>query len=309
MKTITFYSEKGGVGKTSFGVMYASWLKYRTEDGVKGPVRSAVMDYNNRISDMRVREIDRMKNEGNPVPPAESMWPIFQEEEDAGPYTKDCHSRYLLKMINGDTKNGAHLSDYDVLVLDFPGAQNNEEFIQLFSDGLIGAVMIPVDRDPQTYMATLSLARVIGFSDVPYACFFNTINLSTDPERYRTVAKFLRDNSGLCTMPTFVTYTERLKKEGEPDAIRSTFSWPKWTPNSRSSGAGEDPGLENLFIDITRLLARCPDIPGTPAADLSFAERMKRGDEFNKRSLGFRIPYVDYDPKTTEGLPDAPEED
>jgi cellulose biosynthesis protein BcsQ len=50
MKTITFFSEKGGVGKSSFSIMYASWLS-------KHGIDVALADFNHRISRYRESEI------------------------------------------------------------------------------------------------------------------------------------------------------------------------------------------------------------------------------------------------------------
>ena len=51
MKTVSFYNEKGGVGKTTFSILYASWLKY------KHGVDVAVVDLNNRIASYRKDEM------------------------------------------------------------------------------------------------------------------------------------------------------------------------------------------------------------------------------------------------------------
>ena len=61
MKTLTFFNEKGGSGKTTFCLMMASWLRYRCG------YRVAVIDLDgpmHGLNEMRAIDLDVMRNEG-----------------------------------------------------------------------------------------------------------------------------------------------------------------------------------------------------------------------------------------------------
>ena len=75
MKIITFFSEKGGVGKTSFAILYASWLKYQNGIDV------GVADFNYRIKGIRQRELEHRirlweKDNSLPKPNESNAWPL-----------------------------------------------------------------------------------------------------------------------------------------------------------------------------------------------------------------------------------------
>lgn len=276
MKTITFFSEKGGVGKSSFSIMYASWLKHQHGLSV------ALADFNHRIAKYRSAEV-RNRNkfiEKNPDAGAQpfdenNTWPIYEaylkeidEIKDEGiqiPYAE-----WFKRAIKRE-----NLDRYDVVLCDFPGSLDDGSYAQLLSQGLIRLTVIPTEKDEMTLASTLKLHNILKKHDKNHCCFINKAQLGLKNFRnsYLTLGKRLTA-SGVPMLPDIVTYSERMTTIDKVDIIRSTFGFPDFSRKEYENIS--DLGLENLFIDVTRELAKTDDLPGTPAADLGFVEQMQK---------------------------------
>ena len=78
MKIIAFFNEKGGVGKSTFTLMYASQLKY------KYGVKVGVADFNNRLTGYRKDEIRTMRQaEDIDESIIANAWPIVPVDRKA----------------------------------------------------------------------------------------------------------------------------------------------------------------------------------------------------------------------------------
>lgn len=278
MKTITFFSEKGGVGKSSFSIMYASWLKY------KHGVNVALADFNNRISGYRKEEtyirgklIDTGAHpELKPFDEA-TAWPIV------APTMSDIHERGEISRMpfaswfDSEVHDGA-LQGYDVVLCDFPGSITGGEFIQLNGTKMLGLVVVPTEKDTMTMQSTLRLTRALVKMNVNHCVFLNKAELGLKNFRktYLDLAKILTDQ-GMRMLPDIVSRSEKMTTIDKVDIIRSTFGFPDF--DAPQYGKGKDLGIENLFIDVTRELALAPDLPGTPAAGLTFAAELHKKDD------------------------------
>ena len=89
MKTLTFFNEKGGSGKTTFCLMMASWLRYRCG------YRVAVIDLDgpmHGLNEMRAIDLDVMRNEGRYLlpfigkdcDPQRDWYPVITADIDGG---------------------------------------------------------------------------------------------------------------------------------------------------------------------------------------------------------------------------------
>lgn len=289
MKCLTFFSEKGGVGKTSFGMIYASFLRY------KCGVRSAMMDFNNRISAYRKREIQEKKLRGT-YGQYEGLdaWPLAaprsREEFEAilrdNKLEDNGYVRWAEKQISKD----GSLADTEVLILDFPGAITGGEYFQFLTEKWIGMTVIPTDRDSQTLESTRRLSFELTQRKYKHMAFLNQIQLQNDKRLYVWVKNKLMD-FGVPVLPDMVSFSERMKKIEDTSIIRSTLEYPDW--DDKAFRGSRDLGIHNLFVDISRELATTPDIPGTEPVELAFAASLEKERNDERQLNGTSFPQYE----------------
>ena len=152
MKTISFFSEKGGVGKSTFSIMYASWLHY------KYGIKVGLADFNDRITRYRNAEITKREELRKNKPDIPSLnvassWPIETVKvKDIEQLRKDGASKPYAKWFV-DRIQGP-LAEMDVILCDFPGNLSGHEFVEMAGFKLINLVVIPTERDPMTIQST-----------------------------------------------------------------------------------------------------------------------------------------------------------
>ena len=272
MKTISFFSEKGGVGKSSFTIMYASWLHY------KYGVKVALADFNKRILAYRNAEI-KTRNELCKATPGlmpyddRNAWPItdvnytiirmLKNEGDQSPYAN---------WLEVECQKGK-LKGFDVVICDFPGSLTGSEFIQVCGMRLLNLIVIPIEKDEMTINATFDLHKIT--KEFNHCVFINKARTNFNNQRatYRKFAEILVEK-GLPLLPDMVSNSDRMMSIDKVDNIRSTFGFPDF--DLPEFGPAKDLGVENLFIDVTRELEKTKDLKGTGTADLSFVHSLKK---------------------------------
>lgn len=287
MKTITFFSEKGGVGKSSFSIMYASWLK-------KHGVDVGLVDFNNRITNYRAEEIKNREklirtNPDKGIAPFDeaAAWPIhtvgareIMDYRKSGVGITQAYAQCLYDHIHYKDMKGK-----EVLVLDYPGSLSGQEFPQCFIGRLVSFIAMPTERDPMTLDSTWKMhsffrkqAERDPFYENMHCVFMNKAQLGLNNMRsiYYKLMKRLVD-SGLPMLPDMITYTERMASIDKVDIFRSTFGYPDFDAPEYEKVS--DLGLGNLFIDITRELALRPDVEGTAPAPIRFVEGLEKKDD------------------------------
>lgn len=279
MKTITFFSEKGGVGKSSFSIMLASWLYHQCGVSV------AVADFNHRIKNYRNTEIRNRneyikKNPGTDIKPFElsKTWPIFEAfkqdvaeiRQDGTPYP---YAAWLKTRIKEE-----HLEDTQVLVCDFPGSLDDGSFMDLISLNLIGLTVIPTEKDEMTLSSTLKLANSLKKFNKNYCCFINKAQVMMKNFRngYLELGKRLTKH-GVRMLPDIISYSERMMTIDKVDILRSTFGFLDFSKEEFKNI--NDLGLQNLFIDVTKELNKTADLPGTSATNLDFVNSLNKRDD------------------------------
>lgn len=292
MKLITIFNEKGGVGKSSMGIMLASWLQYHLGFKV------GVADFNERISQYRKNEITKrekldkeLKENGKEPLPAldkENAWPIvtFGAKERLNwekDFPKNMHTAWLDEKIrNGEMK------DRDFIILDFPGSLSGKEFLDFIAREKLNYVFIPTERDVMTISATIKTILIIKRSSkTPYAVFFNKVNagLSNVKRQYVELAKNMM-NKGYKVLPDMVAFSDKISTIDKPDLLRSTFYYPDF--NNPEYGKSKDLGTVNLFIDMMREIRKTDDYPGTAPVDMSIVDTLVKtndGKQFNGSSF------------------------
>lgn len=165
MKTVTFFSEKGGMGKTTLSVMFASFLAYRMREAVY----VADCDFPNyQFYNMRRREMEEYMRTKD-LPP-KSRNDIFCKEilkNFDGPYkvvpwkgmlnpSKDRMASYIEALKTVKANNEGYY------ILDFPGRFLDGDIAYgLMTAGLIDTVVCLVDSDPQSIQSATYINGVL----------------------------------------------------------------------------------------------------------------------------------------------------
>ena len=222
MKIIAFFSEKGGVGKSSYTLLYSSWLKY------KHGIKVAVADFNKRLTEYRKDEIVAMKKMGtydeNLIKNAWPIIPVDVQAIRAYGEKNPAYAMWLKEIItNGEFK------DMDVVLVDLPGSVSSMEMLQLVKYRIVKMVFIPFDKEMQALSAAISIKNCL--ERVPqcrYCGFFIKVQTSYgSKQEYVKTMKFLED-SGIPVLPDMISFSERMAKFEKLDMIRTTFSYPDW---------------------------------------------------------------------------------
>ena len=279
MRLISFFSEKGGVGKSTFSIMYASWLQY------KHGVRVGLADFNERISGYRNAEIANRNylirknpDAGHKPFSLDGAWPIDKPAvKDINDYKRNAQKMPYYSWLR-DHLNEGPLSDREVIICDFPGSLSGGEFMEICGMRMLDLIVIPTEKDEMTIQSTARLVNLLKKGVTPYCIFINRVNLGLKSVRSSFLAlgpALIRN--GFPVLPDMVSNSDRITTIDKVDNIRSTFGFPDFEQSEY--GPTKDLGIENLFIDITRLLDSRPDLPGTAPADLSFVRSMAKTDD------------------------------
>lgn len=295
MKTITFFSEKGGVGKSTMSILYASWLSY------KHGVKVAVADFNNRIQNVRDKDMKAMKAaDGNPdvkLTPAftGTPWPtVTCKPKDVAMIRKNNLPYPHFKWLDWQFSRG-DLRGFDVIVCDFPGSLTGQEFTDCLLAGGLSLIVIPVEKEQMTIASTFNIIRMLEMTrmDDRYCAFINRalLDLTARKKSYMNFGPSLKD-AGVKILPDFVQFSDRLQTLDRVDVLRSTLRYPDFDSPDYAGARTKDLGIENLFIDVTRELAKRPDLPGTDEAVLDFVDSLKKKDD-GRQFAGSAFPHYE----------------
>lgn len=275
MKTIAFFNEKGGVGKSIMNVMFASWLQY------KHGLKVGLADFNDRIENNRANEVAARRRLGTyDALKDREPWPIASVDHN---FVRNCTRRKLFgnaMWFDAQIKNGP-LKDRDVVVVDFPGSLDGGSFTELVSYRLVSQVVLVCDADKEVMLAALNMNKMVTsmVPEVNVMGFVNKarLNQKNYERKYYEEVKDPLMKLGLRLLPDTVSYSERIINLDRPDIMRSSLTYPDW--DSPAFAGGRDLGIENLFTDVARELRRSMEIRGTGTADLSFVDSLSKTDD------------------------------
>lgn len=230
MKVISFFSAKGGTGKTTFNVLLASYIRYRLEK------RVMVLDFDYpeyNLSYMRRRDLRYMEREGI-LYTDEQLYPIDEVE------------RMNPGQLRGMAQSIRSLSgELDYLLLDFPGSFAADDAVcELVLERAIDLIVIPVELDPMNVASMRTLARILQENRQRTLLFFNRVQ-GTEPEAaYRHLREWFAQD-GATVSEHVVKHSISMKKEmDEKSHVRSTVAFPLAYANKRN------PGIIKLFDEV-----------------------------------------------------------
>ena len=214
MRTISFFSAKGGTGKTTFNMLLTSWLKYE-----KG-LRAAVLDFDSpefNLSYTRKRELKYLQDKGL-TPDEKQLYPILEIE--------DYESRKSLQVVRNLMIDAA--GNLDVLILDFGGSFNDgDPVLDLVQAGLVDLIVIPLEMDGMILSSGKSLASVLEQLGQKTLLFFNKVHGKEKPQLYVELERWLAEN-GLTVSTHRIKNTVKLRRDADNGSnfLRSTVSFP-----------------------------------------------------------------------------------
>ena len=130
MKVLTFFTVRGGSGKTVLSAAFASYIRYTLG------LRVLVLDFDGpeyNLYNMRARELDYMRGNGIKFD-ADDLYIVDKVEN------REIDSLEALSANLNYLKN-----EFDFVVMDFPGSfADGDAVCQLAMDGVIDLVVIPV---------------------------------------------------------------------------------------------------------------------------------------------------------------------
>ena len=232
MKVISFFSAKGGTGKTTFNVLLASYIKYRLGK------RVMILDFDypeHNLTFMRQRDLKYLESEG-----------ILFREEDF--YPIEPINKYAAEDLDWLTGTLNSLSgSLDYLILDFPGSfASGDTICELVPEGYIDLMVLPVELDAMIIASMKSLAHILRENGQRTLLFFNRVCGRETKAAYGRVRDWFAEEGSVIS-ENYVKQSVSMKKEMDDVAhVRSTVDFPTAYSNKRN------PGIVKLFEEVLK---------------------------------------------------------
>lgn len=219
MRIVSFFSAKGGTGKTTFNLLFASYLRYRLG------LRVLFLDFDGPEFNayfVRQRELERFDGD------REGLYPIEYVEGER------CRVEPGMTEGSGMTVFAEKLrgleGQLDYIVLDFAGSFSAEDAVcQLSLAGAIDLIVIPTELDSITIASSKALSSTFAESGQKSMLFFNRVHGKERDELYEKLFAWFEDNK-LYMSHNKVKNTLAMRRDAESGAenfIRSSVCFPK----------------------------------------------------------------------------------
>lgn len=230
MIVVSFFSAKGGTGKTTFNMSMASFLKYHLGKAVI-VLDADTPEYN--LYNSRVRELDyKRKNGGIDESALYPVWKVLDVTPEG------------IESLAG--KLDALRGSVDYVLIDFPGSCVKDDAIWTFArKGVLDLVVIPVDMDPMVLASALQLAEIFTHTGQKVLLFFNKVHGKIPSEKYDAVAELFRSR-GFRMSECRIKNALAMSRDAESGSnyLRSTICFPEKTVRDLN------PQLIDLFKEV-----------------------------------------------------------
>lgn len=230
MIVVSFFSAKGGTGKTTFNMSMASFLKYHLGKAVI-VLDADTPEYN--LYNSRVREVDyKRKNGGIDESALYPVWKVLDVTPEG------------IESLAG--KLDALRGSVDYVLIDFPGSCVKDDAIWTFARrGVLDLVVIPVDMDPMVLASALQLAEIFTHTGQKVLLFFNKVHGKIPSEKYDAVAELFRSR-GFRMSECRIKNALAMSRDAESGSnyLRSTICFPEKTVRDLN------PQLIDLFKEV-----------------------------------------------------------
>ena len=214
MQVISFFSAKGGTGKTTFNMLFASYLKY-----VLGK-RVIALDFDapeNNLANTRDREVDSLL-EKDPSAAVDGFYPIRQIKATSQAGIRQAIRD--LKELEGK---------YDYAVVDAPGSLSEAEATcMLLVSGVLDFAVLPTDIDGMSIASSYSLGTACQMHQLPFFIFFNRVVWQEKKDLYEAIQVFFEEG-GMTVSGHKIRNTVKLRRDSDNAAayLRSSIRFPE----------------------------------------------------------------------------------
>ena len=204
MRIVSFFSAKGGTGKTTFNLLFASYLRYRLG------LRVLFLDFDGPEFNayfVRQRELERFDGDREGLYPIEyvegcRVEPGMTGDPGSGPgMTEEGRLRGKPAMTKGPGMTGfaeklrGLEGQLDYIVMDFAGSFSAEDAVcQLSLAGAIDLIVIPTELDSITIASCKALSRTFAESGQKSMLFFNRVHGKESDELYAKLFAWFEEN-------------------------------------------------------------------------------------------------------------------
>lgn len=214
MKVISFFSAKGGTGKTTFNMLFASYLKY-----VLGK-KVIALDFDapeNNFASTRDREVDSLL-EKDPSATVDGFYPVRQIKSTSQAGIRKAIQE--LRELEGK---------YDYVIVDAPGSMSEAEATSLLLVSFVlDLAVIPTDVDGMSIASSYSLACSCQAQNLPFFIFFNRVVWQEKKDLYEAFTQFFEEG-GMTVSAHRIRSTVKLRRDSDSAAsyLRSSIRFPE----------------------------------------------------------------------------------
>jgi MinD-like ATPase involved in chromosome partitioning or flagellar assembly len=228
MKTFSFFTQKGGCGKTTLTILLAAYLRFKKGKTVK------VIDYEaNRFPNQRFRKNDlaACHQEGT------ALSNYLKGREVLEPYPIDVAGKEVntykaedvIKLAN-DVNEEIRQDKYDYLILDFSAGYSRYTPVScLVHNHLLDGVYIPTSTESQERLDAINLGRHFLEEEQPFRIVWNRIKRKfiENPDLLNPAEQQFLDLGLACSEVRIKDFNKATEDSDVRCFVRNTLCWPE----------------------------------------------------------------------------------
>lgn len=249
MKTFSFFTMKGGCGKTSLTILLAAYLRYHKGKTVK------VIDFEAPkfpINHFREADLDAAMKDGTPL----HNFLLNHSMPEAFPI--DCSGQAINTITSEQILSYANSINeeirkdlYEYLLMDFPAGFSKNTIVScLVANGLLDAVYIPTSTESQERLDSYMLGMHFLKEKQRFKIVWNRIKKKyiEDPSKIDLLEKELAGYGLSCAKPRIKDFNKATEDSNVQCFVRNTLCWPDRYVEMYC------PELVDLFEDVISFL-------------------------------------------------------
>ena len=241
-RIISFYTDKGGTGKTTMNVTLCSYLAYKLGLNV------ILFDTDHpslHAFELRKRELEAVEMD-------EELRNYVQQSfsQDIRPYetvpVKEDFDK-VIKTLQTVKSTGR----YDYIIIDLPGALNNAFVKKIVPARIIDSYYLPTTLDKTVMVSNIKLAKLLKSYADDVQFVWNNVFHYDKAEMYDAYSRMLIESYGISVLKSRVKNTVYFRREmgSERSFFKSTLCYPEAFINKNKSNIAD---LFNEIIEITQ---------------------------------------------------------
>lgn len=217
---ITFFTEKGGTGKTTFNILMSSYLSYIKSKSLLYVDCDFPSYHAFNIRQREIRQYEESPDMYNKKNLHISGNAFGLEKIDN--INDDSSMLRFLTQLTSIKKKGI----YDFIIIDMPGSMNGIGINKVLASRIIDHYFILLENDRQTIVSDIQLGLAIQKTGSSVSMFWNKVYPRENREIYERHTAAIR-HYGLDVLPTMIGNTVTLRRESldNTNFLRSTLSY------------------------------------------------------------------------------------